>query len=63
MKFHVKLYMMVIQNLAKKVMIRDKDGRHAYISYKPFKRLLFQNHQADMADILQETLKAPPYIK
>ena len=30
---------------------------------KKFKRLLFQNHRADEADILHEAYGAPSYIK
>ena len=30
---------------------------------KTFKRLLFQNQWANLADILQEAYGAPPYIK
>ena len=30
---------------------------------KPFRSLLLQNHQADLADILQEAYGAPRYIK
>ena len=32
-------------------------------SKKTFKRLLLQNHRADLADILQEAYGARPYIK
>ena len=45
--FIFRIYVKVLQNLAKKVMIEIQDGRHAHIWEKTFKRLLLQNHCAD----------------
>ena len=58
--------MLLIQNLAKKIMIRNSRWPSCpYMVYmvKIFKRLLLQNHQADLADILHEAYGALPYIK
>ena len=53
MKFHIQHHMMVIQDLAKKVMIRNSRWPSCPYIVKTFNRLL-QNHWADLADILQE---------
>ena len=55
--------MMVLQNLAEKVRIRNSRWPPCPYMVKPFKRLLLQNYWADMADILQKAYGAPPYIK
>ena len=54
---------MVLQNLAKKVMIRNSRWPSCPYMVKEFKQLLFQNQWANLADILQEAYGAPPYIK
>ena len=60
MKFHIKHYIMVIQDLAKRAMIQIQDGRHAHIWWKQFKELLLQNYWADFADILHAAYGAAP---
>ena len=54
---------MVLQNLAKKVMIRNSRWPPCPYIVKAFKRLLFQNQHTDMADILRKAYGAPPYMK
>ena len=46
--------MMVIQNLAEKVVIQIQAGCHAHILYKPFKRLLLHNQWANLAHICRK---------
>ena len=52
--------MMVVQDLAKKVMIENSRWPSCPIMVKTFKQLLFQNHLADLADILHEAYRHLP---
>ena len=63
MKFRIKHYIMVIQDLAKRAMIQIQDGRHAHIWWKQLKGLLLQNHWVDLADILHAAYGASADIK
>ena len=63
MKYNIlHLYMIVIQNLVKKIMIRNSRWPHTHIWYKTFKRLLPKNQWADLADVLPEAYGTFPYI-
>ena len=61
--FIFSIYVIVIQNLANKVMIQNSRWPPCLYMEKAFKWLLLQNCWANLADILHEAYAAPSYIK